>query len=534
MLTTFDGKTGNVFPVPTDVFINAQAIPENIHRVWQLIRSKLIESACALIQKIAVEELDTLFLDEKQKKTCLLCEAVLAELPDVVKALLQKKVKVQLELGADPATETENILTRLFYQGQFGENFFAIATLLIQNKAALFFTKRRERRSVVEIFNLKVGSNLIASYKRLMDMMGDDFFEHLLYLPTERSSTLLYKIGQVQQRASLYAFLCYATQTYFAKKNYVEEEMLALFLLSTGNAPEIKAFIQGKLARQSYFFLQTKHEQLIETNYSDRTSYMNILLQSFHYPNEAKALEVALSSPSLLSLLTIKNVHDRALASGDQKGQCASIYQEISSGIGRVGISCSLGGFFEIEKCAQQKWFDLEPYTNDYGTSFRHYLIWAVPSKSKLQSLVSEYNRELKATQHRVEKLKLIIKLASDLSRIHFFCDANKRTSYLIFLAECIKNGFLPALIDNRLVLRSKSQQELFYIVLNRMEKLLESINETKGYVSAPIPNEAIAGKAIKQKQDHLRQFARHRSNELERLQPWYYWDQRKTKKIRV
>jgi hypothetical protein len=87
----------------------------------------------------------------------------------------------------------------------------------------------------------------------------------------------------------------------------------------------------------------------------------------------------------------------------------------------------------------------------------------------------------------RKEKLKRIIQLCSDLSRMHYFADANKRYSYILFNRELIKHGFLPSFIEDRSIFRILSQDEIYFQILNGMEKCLTHLKTLK-QARAPSP----------------------------------------------
>jgi len=452
--------------------------PPNINDVFNGIQNGNEEMAIELINQLTAEELNQPFYYQL-KNTTLLCEAALSKSVAIVKALLNRNADIHVNLP-------ESILERLIWSPQFDDKSVSMGQLLVQKGIKLGFSRFSTYCSIIDKFYFDYADQQITSknsieqsYNLIMQIMGDKFFDELLRLSSHMERTALKSIcsDKDSKCPAVYEFLVEKLISYLDNKSDIDEKILARLLLSSRNEDKVIQFVKTKLAQtktNADDINQNTHSVLIETNYSNRSVYFHPDFKLFNYENEKQAFKCALEN-SILSLEQIEKVHHTALGANDETGVCL---RNTRSGTGRVGYDCSIGGFFEIKACGDKGWFcsDLRLY----GSSFDEFIFYPKGDKEHFEQIINDYNQSMTQNQPRIEKLKNIIKLGSDLSRLHYYRDANKRTSYITFLIELIRNQFLPAMTSKRLErfhFRTKAQHELLPLVLHGMKKSLKKLS---------------------------------------------------------
>ncbi len=386
-----------------------------------------------------------------------------------------------------------------------------------------------------EIQNVPLITNILDN---CMEIMGEAFFEYLLFSPSKNKVTPLYRTQE--NFKELYEFLLARTLSYLDKKNDVNELTLSQFLLSSKSEEQVVQFVKAKLAQIEFSseINTVKHDVFIETNYANPSIYADPAFPLFKYDNEKIAFKSALENGPL-SVEKINSIHTLALIAKDIKETCRSV---IYSNLGSVGYDCSLRGFLEVKECAAKGWMTLERDEDSFST----HVFFPKSSKILLKKLLTRYNDHMKTPLARIDKLKTIIKLASDLSRMHYFNDANKRTSYIMFIAELVKYGFLPSFVDDRIVFRNKSQDELLPIVQEGMEKGLNALltltqPSTNPQMQTLFKHTKTQLDRLKKHADkntqsatsnllYLRDVKKQKRSEVEKLQPWH-WERARAKR---
>lgn len=465
--------------------------PPNIKNVFNNIQNGNEEMAIELINQLTAEELNQPFYYQL-KNTTLLCEAALSKSVEIVKALLSRNADMHVNL---PGYQYESVLERLIWSPQFDDKSVSIGQLLIQKGIKLGYSHCSTYCSILDKFYFDYADQQITSknsieqcYNLIMQIMGDKFFDELLRLPSHNERTALKSIcsDKDSKCPAAYEFLVEKLISYLDNKSDIDEKILAGLLLSSRNEDKVIQFVKTKLAQtktNADDINQNTHSVFIETNYSNRSVYFHPDFKLFNYENEKQAFKCALEN-SILSLEQIEKVHHTALGANDETGVCL---RNTRSGTGRVGYNCSIGGFFEIKACGDKGWFWFD--LSLYGSSFDEFIFYPKGDKEHFEQIINDYNQNMTKNQPRIEKLKNIIKLGSDLSRLHYYRDANKRTSYITFLMELIRNQFLPAMTSKRLEradFRIKAQHELLPLVLHGMKKSLKKLSSLDQQATDP------------------------------------------------
>ena len=453
---------------------------ESIGEIMSFIQSNNPEAAIELINKSSMDILNTSFYF-RLRKTTLLCEAALSKSPVIVKALIKRKVSMNpnffLQEKDGSQENSETILKRLIWDNDFDSDSIPVGKLLVQNGADLLIKGFFDKVSILNQFYFdfmhqekKHKKDFISSYQCMIEIMGDAFFEQLLFLGKNgHGNTELCSLKEDKNQTALYAFILSKTLAYLDKKEDTDDYVLAKFLLSTHQEEHVVEFVQSKLERRnknkesSVDQSLIKHQGLISTNYSNSIIYANPAFSLFTHENEKNAFISTLNA-NPLSIAQIKRVHDVSIRPNEQQGKC---WGATTTGIGIIGYDCSLEGFFELKKCAEKGWLNY----HRYGNYFLRYIYTPKASDKQFDEIINNYNADMAKPHSRIDKLKRIIQLGSDITRFHYFCDANKRTSYIIFNSELVKHGFLPSVLNERLAFRVKSQKELLPLVLEGMEK---------------------------------------------------------------
>lgn len=458
-----------------------------IHSILEPLKAERPIEAVALIKTTPRQVLNILF-EFKSKKTTLICEAALMKSVEVVKALLEKKVDVNVNLSSDENDE-ETVIKRLLWSDDFNEEAVPILKLLIKQGANLFILNNQGyKASVLECIyqeflkksNTEGRLVAINKYKILMNLMGDSVCHHLLHLSRPEGCTPVSRLRKDDDREGdnelfkeLYDSALHLMLSHLENQRHISNETFFRLLLSSDFDDKIVSFVKRKLIKngQEVILPQEKRRNatLVQTNYKKSEAYLDPKFTLFKYKNERNAFEIGLRNP-VLSYDAISDAHEVAILENEIQGVCDG---NLRTDPGKLGSECSISGFFELQDCHRNGWFNLKRY----GEYFELFTIQLpVAKKLVFLSLIKEYNQDMEKLRLRTEKLKRIIKLASDISRMHYFKDANKRTSFVILNCELIKHGFLPANIENRLILRSTSQDEIFSEVLNGMEKSLNEL----------------------------------------------------------
>lgn len=90
--------------------------------------------------------------------------------------------------------------------------------------------------------------------------------------------------------------------------------------------------------------------------------------------------------------------------------------------------------------------------------------------ESRVNHLLSRFNRCISSSIHPHEKLFFIISLIQDLEQLHPFTDGNCRTLVFFLNYLLISNGFPPTILHNMNEIDGLSRQELFDSVLRGMK----------------------------------------------------------------
>lgn len=253
-------------------------------------------------------------------------------------------------------------------------------------------------------------------------------------------------------------------------------------LLNYGSHMSIK-IVKHKLSSfvNNNSFDQNMLDMLLQRQ-EDVSRYQHPSFSLFKYQNEKDAFEYGLNLKGSLSYYDVRKIWElsycekpfmKKLFKKYSDSDIQASYGGTTAHICSLNNGTSIKGLYEIVTTEhEKKWFVLG---NNNGYT---YAIYPKPNIKNLTALINAYNQDMTKLTQREALLKRIIQFSSDLTRMHYFRNANKRTSFIILNCELVKHGFLPTFIEDRGLIRILGQDEIYVEVLKGMQACWEHLSK--------------------------------------------------------